>query len=172
MIWRFGSALRCRRRPSNCTSPSPAARCSRVSWDEVLQRPSALSAVFRIIWSLSLISSCMYWRMETSENMCQSIWRELGESPRKMKRSGLRCAVKSAAVRICSLSAFVQIGLNFHSAGEGSFLRNQKMVEPATRAAKTLKAPRNQRVFFLKVVCIISRGTAKSHDAGIRNFGQ
>ena len=114
----------------------------------------------------------MYWRMETSENMCQSIWRELGENPRKMKRSGLRCAVKSAAVRICSLSAFVQIGLNFHSAGEGSFLRNQKMVEPATRAAKTLKAPRNQRVFFLKVVCIISRGTAKSHDAGIRNFGQ
>ena len=86
----------------------------------------------------------MYWRMETSENMCQSIWRELGESPRKMKRSGLRCAVKSAAVRICSLSAFVQIGLNFHSAGEGSFLEepeNGGACDKSRKNAQSSKKP-------------------------------
>ena len=89
-----------------------------------------------------------------------------------MKRSGLRWAVKFAAVRICSFSAFVQIGLKFHSAGEESFLFSQKTAKAAAREAKKLKAPRNQRVFFLKVMCIISRGTAKGHDAGIHNSGQ
>ena len=89
-----------------------------------------------------------------------------------MKRSGLRWAVKFATVRICSFSAFVQIGLKFHSAGEESFLFSQKTAKIAAREAKKLKAPRNQRVFFHKVMCIISRGTAKGHDAGIHNSGQ
>ena len=47
-----------------------------------------------------------------------------------------------------------------------------KTAKVAAREAKKLKAPRNQRVFFLKVMCIISRGTAKGHDAGIHNSGQ
>ena len=89
-----------------------------------------------------------------------------------MKRSGLWRAVKFAAVIICSFSAFVQIGLKFHSAGEESFLLSQKIEKPAAREAKKLKAPKKQRVFFLKVMCIISRGTAKGHDSGIHNFGQ